>query len=309
MKLHPLIIRLTLGLAIIFFVQANLCSKTSRINPGFYLPETVTEVRFTYRTLNNLIILPVVINDSILVNLVLDTGCRNLVLFGKKFQKLFDFDPNRKVQFSGLGSGRSVFGKLSVKNKVAIREVLGEKIPVIVVPERNVFSRGSKIDGVIGYDIFIKFEVELNPSKQEIIFRPASTAKLHSSYQRVPIHVEDSRPILSSTITLSSENPFACSLMIDTGSSLGLLLKTTDLSKFDRRGRIVQLGHGFNGSVNGFMSHTNLLELDGYRIESIPTGIISSPWHNYASIGMDVLKGYSVVLNYCKEYAGFRKLT
>jgi hypothetical protein len=37
------------------------------------------------------------------------------------------------------------------------------------------------------------------------------------------------------------------------------------------------------------------------------TGIIASPWHNYASIGMDILKDYTLVLNYCKGYAGFRK--
>jgi hypothetical protein len=47
--------------------------------------------------------------------------------------------------------------------------------------------------------------------------------------------------------------------------------------------------------------------LNGFSFKSMSVGIIRSPWHNYASLGMEVLKGYSIVLNYCKEYIGFKK--
>src|SRR5690242_10354637 len=86
---------------------------------GFYIPDDIREVTFKYKTFKNLILLPVVINDTINVNLILDTGCRNLVLFGKRFQKLFECEAGKKVQFSGLGSGKPVYGALSLKNKVA----------------------------------------------------------------------------------------------------------------------------------------------------------------------------------------------
>jgi hypothetical protein len=39
----------------------------------------------------------------------------------------------------------------------------------------------------------------------------------------------------------------------------------------------------------------------------VSAGIIYSPWHNYASVGMDLISAYSLVLNYCKSYAGFKK--
>src|SRR5688572_22690972 len=107
---------------------------------GFYLPSHLQETKFTYTVINNLIVLPVRINDSIQVNLILDTGCRNLVLFGKKFAKLFHTESGRAVEFSGLGSGRTVQGKLSLGNKVSIDAVLGNRIPVVVIPEQNLFS-------------------------------------------------------------------------------------------------------------------------------------------------------------------------
>ena len=68
---------------IIFSTQA------SETKAGFSLPEDVSEVSLKFQSIRNLIVLLVVINDSIQVNLILDTGCRNLVLFGKRFQKLF----------------------------------------------------------------------------------------------------------------------------------------------------------------------------------------------------------------------------
>lgn len=275
---------------------------------GFYIPDDIREVTFKYKTYRNLIVLPVLINDSINVNLILDTGCRNLVLFGKRFQKFFTPEPGQRVKFSGLGSGKPVYGSLSLKNKVAIKEVLGEKIPVVVVPDRNVFESAYKVDGVIGYDVFIKFEIELNPAEKLITFRPALSSFLAEDYQHIPIKIEDSRPILQSTITMKSD-VFPCNLMIDTGSSLGLLLKTTDIGKFDFNDELTALGRGFNGIVYGYGTKADFLELDGYSLQSLATGIIESPWHNYASIGMDVLKGYSIVLNYCKEYVGFKKIS
>jgi hypothetical protein len=274
---------------------------------GFYLPDSVQSVTLKYKVINNLIILPVTINDSIQLNLILDTGCRNLVLFGKRYQKLFTLQPTSRVQFSGLGSGDPVYGRLSLNNTVSIGEAIGNNIPVVVVSDKNLFSSYVHVHGVIGYDIFTKFEVELNPVLKEITLRPAGNAELSSLYTRVPIRVVDSRPIIDCQVVFTKDKKHLCDLMIDTGSSLGLLLKTTMIENFKSEGSAEVLGRGFNGIIEGIRTVTKKLVLQEMEIASLSTGIIQSPWHNYASIGMDVLKEYTLVLNYCKGYAGFRK--
>lgn len=282
----------------------------STISPtaGFSIPDSLREVTFKYRSVRNLIVLPVTINDSIHVNLVLDTGCRNLVLFGKRFTRLFRQHPSKEIQFSGLGNGKPVVGGLSLGNKVSISAVLGEKIPVVVVPDQNVFQGYKQVDGVIGYDIFIKFEVELNIASQVITFRPANTAEISSDYEKIPIRVEDSRPIIGSTIFFPGKEGQACDLMLDTGSSLGLLLKTSDLKKYPTDGQLSVLGRGFNGELLGTEALAEKLMLVHYEIKKLPAGIVYSPWHNYASVGMEIMKEYSIVLNYCKAYVGFKKV-
>lgn len=275
---------------------------------GFYIPDSIAEVTLRYRVVNNLIVLPVTINQNIEVNLVLDTGCRNLVLFGRRFQKLFPLLQQSRVQFSGLGNGNPVQGKVSLDNHVSIDAVIGTKIPVVIVPDLNLFGTFNQIHGVIGYDVFQKFEVEINPVARTITFRSASTATMPQQFTAIPIRIVDSRPILNCEMVFTKNNTHLCDLMIDTGSALGLLLKTTAIEKFDTQA-IQPLGRGFNGYLYGIHTSTEKLLIKDLSFYDISTGIIQSPWHNYASLGMDVLKDYAIVLNYLKGYAGFKKVS
>jgi hypothetical protein len=275
---------------------------------GFYLPDSIKEMTLRYRSVQNLIVLPVRINDSITVNLILDTGTRNLVLFGRKFQKLMKLSEGRPIQFSGLGSGKPVVGSLSLNNKISIDQVLGEKIPVIVVPSKNVLSNYKDVDGVIGFELFLKFEIELNPREKIIKFRPAEYSSVPGDFSSVPLRIVDLRPVMDSKVSLGDELPLACDMMIDTGSNLALLVKTTELEKFASSRRRQVIGFGFNGEVLGYQTLSERLLLDGLSMSDVPTGIIESSWHNYASIGMEILKDYVVIINYFKLYACFKKL-
>jgi hypothetical protein len=276
---------------------------------GFSLPDSVSEMTLRYRTVRGLIILPVTINDSIEVNLILDTGCRNLILFGNRFTNLFKINAGRPIEFSGLGSGKPVRGKLSLGNKVSIQQVLGEQIPVVLVSSKNLFGNYPGIHGVIGYDIFVRFEIELNPGDRTISFRPASGSRAPAGYTSVPLRIQDARPVMQSHIFVNKNKKRGrlVDLMIDTGSSLGLLLKTTNISEFKYEGNETVLGIGLNGPVSGYETISNKLVLTGMEMEAVPTGIVSSEWHNNASIGMDILKDYIVILNYCEAYACFKR--
>jgi hypothetical protein len=301
MKLTPTTLLLQLLMLML------LCT-TAFSNPsGFFLPDPLTEMTLKYRTIRNLIVLPVMLNDSIQVNLILDTGCRNLVLFGKRFRKLLKLNSEKQIQFSGLGTGQPVQGSLSLYNKVSIHEILGEKIPIIIVPEKNLFGAYHDVHGVIGYDIFVKFEIEINSKTQTITFRPAHRATPPENYTMVPLQIVDSRPIMNSNLFMDKKNVHATDLMIDTGSCLGLLLKTTDIGKFNQHTTERVIGYGLNGEIMGYETVCHKLNLNGFEINLLPTGIVQSPWHNNASIGMEVLKDYIIVLNYCKSYVCFKE--
>jgi hypothetical protein len=301
MKLIRILTLITL--AVIVFCTSTFCSPDS----GFFLPDSVREMTIRYRSVKNLIVLPVQIN-GIAVNLILDTGCRNLVLFGKKFEKLLKINPGSKVKFSGLGVGDPVTGSLSLGNRISIEQVLGEKIPVVVVGSKNLFSLYKDIDGVIGFDIFFKFEIELNPKEGLITFRTAEHCRAPIGFTKVPLRLVETHPVMDSKVLINSETARDYELMIDTGSTFGLLVKTTEMSRFERRNFSQTIGIGFNGPIKGYHTTADHLMLNGYMIKDVPTGVMESTVQNCASIGMELLKDYIVVINYFKLYACFKKM-
>lgn len=274
---------------------------------GFSLKDSLTEFTLNYQSFDNLIILPVTINDSIRVNLILDTGCRNLVLFGKRFQTMFNYHSGRPVSFSGMGSGKAIEGRLSVGNSVSIGGVSGESIPIIVVKDKNITGRYSNVHGIIGYDIFSRFEIEINPMQQLITFRSSLHNFVPDGYTRIPMKIDDSRPIIQSQVKISNRT-IPQELLIDTGSSLELLIKSSDTEKFSMTKKEHALGTGINGAVTGILTVTDNLLLQGYEIKNLRTGIIQSPWHNYTSIGMGALKDYLIIINYAQSYACLKKI-
>jgi len=296
---------LTTGISLLMVYFAH---SASRPVAGFFLPDSVVEMKLKYRVMRNLIILPVTINDSVKVNLIIDTGCRNLILFGKRFSKHLRVVPDKTVVFSGLGDGRSVKGKLSLGNKVSIHQVLGEQIPVVVVENNNLFANYHNVHGVIGYDIFVKFEVEINAREQTISFRPPLEVNIPSGYTQVPLRIVDARPVMRSEVHLNGYSSRSQDLMIDTGSSLGLLLKTTTIENFAHHDNSSVLGIGFNGPVSGYQTISRMVRMPGLEMHNVVTGIVSSAWHDNVSIGMQVLKDYVMILNYCKAYVCFKPI-
>jgi hypothetical protein len=286
---------------LILLLMVLACTRVVAIpSAGFFLPDSVFEFSMRYKTIDNLIILPVSINDSVTVNLILDTGCRNMVLFGKRFEKLF-LTQARDIEFSGHGSGKPVVGKLSLNNEVSIGMVHGRRIPLIIVPQKNLFSTLPNVHGVIGYEIFSKFEIEFNFPEKTITFRSALSTFPYPGFSYIPMSVVDSRPVLRGVISSGSGDKVINDLLIDTGSSLGLMISLDEKQQRDAGA----VGRGFNGLVRGRNETTQSLRIDDVSFTNISTSIVYSEKHS-ASIGMEILKDHVVIVNYARSYVAFR---
>ncbi len=300
---NPVVMRATYILAA--YCCALLTFKAqSKPAAGFNLPDSLAELTMSFSTRGNLIVVPVVINKSINVNLILDTGCRNLVLFGKQFTALLETLPDKVISFSGLGQGKPVTGKLSVNNLVEISSITGEHLPIVVVDDKNVFRQYRNIHGIIGYDLFLKFEIEINFKLKEMKFRPALTARPRDNFNTVRLNIVDSKPFMESSVTVNNQRS-AFELMIDTGSALGLILRMSSLKDPGVERSVI--GVGLNGNIAGYVFDAGTVNVDDLVMKNITANVIEGSGSGGASIGMDALKHYIVVLNYCQAYASFRE--
>ena len=95
--------------------------------------------------------------------------------------------------------------------------------------------------------------------------------------------------------------------MLDTGSVLGLLIRSKNGGLFADRPPLI-LGKGLNGNVRGTVVWARKMVIETLEISIPEVKIYRSDWHTHGSVGMAVIKDYTLVLNYCKGYVGFKKL-
>ncbi|MDV3308442.1 MAG: aspartyl protease family protein [Cyclobacteriaceae bacterium] len=297
-----------LFVALTIYAGKNAHSNNSLfpLGPGFTLSDSVGEFSLTYFTVDNLIVLPFLINGNVRVNLILDTGCQTLILFGKRYEQMFDIVPDFRVTFSGMGNGKPAVGSVSLQNTVTLGPLEGEHIPIVIVPGKKVLRRHLQVDGLIGYDLFTRFEIELHPIRQEIIFRSAFNRTLPRDYHHIPLSLSHHRPTINATFALP-DREVSAEMLVDTGSTLYVLLKSSDKEHLTSKTGKETLGMGINGIISGSRTIAQRLHLHEYTATDVPVAITYSPWHDYASVGMAFLKNYSVIINYVQGYIGLRE--
>src|SRR5690349_6022571 len=92
---------------------------------GYNFIEGYSHTTITFEQVNDLIIIPVVLNDTIRLRLLLDTGTRSMLLYGKKFRKLGNLRRDKRVKVTGWGSPVGVEACLSYPNSVQLGKIHG----------------------------------------------------------------------------------------------------------------------------------------------------------------------------------------
>ncbi|MEM7108186.1 MAG: hypothetical protein AAF519_08160, partial [Bacteroidota bacterium] len=72
---------------------------------GFNFLNNKTECIIPFELVDNLIVVPVKINENITVNLVLDTGGRSVILFGNNFKRKLEV-LDKEISLHGYGRNR-----------------------------------------------------------------------------------------------------------------------------------------------------------------------------------------------------------
>ena len=129
----------------------------------FFLKEDVSK-KIEFQFINNLIIVPIEIN-GVKLSFVLDTGVSKPILFNLSENDSLDLKNVKTFYLHGLGGDGKVQAIKSSYNKLKIGDAIGLKQDIYVVLDSqiNFTSRlGVLVHGIIGYNIFKDFVVEIN---------------------------------------------------------------------------------------------------------------------------------------------------
>ena len=268
----------------------------------FLRGKSSTAIRFEmYR---NLIVIPAMINDTINVKLILDTGTRSMLLYGKRFASMPRLSTNRRVKIAGWGSPEGVDAAVSYPNNILIGSIRGEGLAVAVVPTRTLFEDRPSIDGIIGYELFVKFVVEINYRTRTIHLFEKLPYGHAEGFTSIPLEINKAMPQVQSSIVMKDKSTVNLRLLIDTGSSLGLTLFSKD--KFAPHTGDIQrtVGIGLNGIIKGFDLYLKHFFLGSLKVRAMPSYVVNVEAHpdeqfTYCgSVGAAFLKKHIVIFDY-----------
>jgi hypothetical protein len=153
---------------IVFLVIANIslsfAQETASKNKSE--DEDITIVHF-YRK-HKLIVVPATINDTLVVNLIVDPRCKSVVLFGKRFEKLL------KTTRRASDAADAQNSSLLLHNKIAIGPATTEDISIAIIPNMDPMNFFTSVHGIIGFDLFRNYDITMDKKKQIITFTPTT---------------------------------------------------------------------------------------------------------------------------------------
>lgn len=295
------------------------------INKGYYLnrglvhinDKTRNYIKFPYDFSNNLVIVPLQINNSDTLNFVLDSGVNSTIITELAYTDSISLKNMSLIQVFGHGNGEPLIAYKSTGNYFTMHDIKGNNQHLYVLSE-NLLQLSSKlgfnINGIIGYHLFKHFIVEIDYTRHFIIFY--SPGNYHKRYYlrksiEIPIEIINNKPFVNVEITMSDSVTIPVKLLIDTGSSDALWLYQNSDSRIYVPGKSIDsyLGHGLNGDIYGKYSYIKNLKIGNYILKNPKVAfpdtayIKSLPGNdiNHGIIGADILRRFTIVFNYPEQ--------
>ena len=278
--------------------------------------------KIRFKLINNLIIVPLKIN-GVELSFLLDTGVSKPLIFNfEGVQDVLKLNHTKRIYLRGLGSGDAIEAVKSESNRLELGDIRSNSMDLYVIYDEtlNFTPRlGVPIHGVIGYDLFKNFIVEVNYSSKYVrVYDPDHYRyKNCKKCETLPVTIHNSKPYVQSAVELNSEI-IPVKLLVDTGGSDALWLFEDDslgIHLYHKKYFEDFLGHGLSGSVYGKRSRIEKFILKDFELKNpnvaIPdsVSVIATRLVNdrNGSMSGEILKRFNIVFDYPHQQMTFKK--
>ncbi len=282
------------------------------LSQGFGLPNGKKFEKVNFKLINNLIIIPLEVNGAKL-SFILDSGVSKPILFNVSDQDSIQLRNVSEITIRGLGDGDPIKALSSKDNFFKLEEIRNFNQLLYVVLDKDMnFSPtlGIPIHGIIGYDLFRDFVVEINYGSEYIKFHDPKfyKGKENSKSQTLPLFIRRNKAYIDGNIGLNEVNDVPVKLLIDTGSSDAVWLFRDEEKGLGIPDQNYQdfLGQGLNGSIYGKRTKVNRINLGEFALkdakaafpdmETFSTSVVTG--NRNGSIGGAILKRFNIIFNY-----------
>jgi hypothetical protein len=268
--------------------------------------------KIRFELVNNLMVIPLEVNGASL-NFILDTGVSKPILFNLADQDSIELRNVSKITIRGLGEGPPMEGLRSSGNTFRVDRMLnpGQELYVVLDKEMNFTpSLGFPVHGIIGYDLFRDFVVEINYNRKFLRFHNPDTYrhKPRKEEATFPLEVDQRKAFLQAFVVVEGRQEVPVKLLMDSGSSDALWLFPDPEKglKVPEKHYEEYLGKGLSGIIYGKRTQIEQVRIGDFVLHDAKAAFphMESFWQaadlgdRSGSAGGELLKRFNMVVNY-----------
>lgn len=274
----------------------------------YSLEKNYRKISVPFELCNNLVIVPVKMNDTIPLKFILDTGVETSILTEPLIAELLHLRYDKEINIKGPGNSFEVTAYLVNQVRLSMPGAVCTGVPIYVLAEdylqlKNVM--GVNVHGILGSDIFRRFVVDIDYSNKTMtLWEPSKyipPRKCHSE----SFDLIDNKPYIK-VILKNGEHLDTTRLLLDLGASHAVMLTIGNDSPFQLPEKYIsqRIGQGIAGEIPGFIGRTGELLFAGFKFENVITSFTDTGFFDkrsattYGSIGSDILSRFRIIIDY-----------
>ncbi len=306
----------------ILFLAFCLIGLSPCLSQYYTLPEEATRTKkIRFELVNNLMIVPLQVNGAPL-NFILDSGVSKPILFNLADQDSIELKNVSKITIRGLGDGEPVEALRSAGNtfRVGTLKNINQELYVVLDKDMN-FSPtlGFPVHGIIGYDLFRDFVVEINYNRKYLKFHDPDSyrPKARKDEVTLPLAVEDNKAYLKGAVVVTGQEEVPVKLLMDTGSSDALWLFPDREKGLEVPAKNYEdyLGKGLSGTIFGKRTRVQQVRFGDFVLRDAKAAfpymesfrLASDLGDRNGSAGGELLKRFNMVVNYPQREITLKK--
>lgn len=259
-----------------------------------------------FQVQRNKVILPVRVNESRVLDVILDSGMAfdGLLLYKRELREEIGVDAFVEARIGGAGSGSDSNAVMAESVSFQVGDETFDDQRVIVL--QNDMFAGFPSDGVTGYSLLGHFAVEIDYDQMVITLHDPEKLVIDESWQSIPITFRQNQiPWIDAVISVDGGDEIPVSLYIDLASSEALELLTRDEMAFGLPDDLEEyhLGTGLSGDIMGQRGRISSLRLGPYTLRDVTTAF--APAHVRSRqpgadgvLSNDALRRFNLIFDY-----------
>jgi hypothetical protein len=267
----------------------------------------------------NLIVVPLQLNKSDTLRFLVDTGLGTTLLTDSSVYQKLGLKSLRKLSLLGLGNGDPIQADVVIDNQLNLGKAVALHQNIIYVSNDQLNLSefvGTKIHGVIGYELFSNLVVCIDYARHQLVLTQPNRYRYRKRKgQRFDLEISENKPYLNTMGIQSKQGDMNNRLLLDSGAGHVLFLEGQgiDSSQFSRSNQLVYLGKGLNGSIVGYWGRVPNMRLGSLTWSNVPTAFPQnksaldlSKGGLQGSLGGEFLRRFTITFHYLDQYVLFK---